>query len=101
MKVEIQPINDKGRPLTKALRLKSPAFRGVLRVFEDRMHEFGRVVRCAQVVSQTDGLETVVLPTLLDVELLWMDKAAMRLRGTEIIDGVLFGQTWDVKVLGC
>ncbi len=99
MRAEIRPINFRGKPLAKAQRLKEPASRGNLRVFENRLHTLGRVVICATLTSATDGLETPLLPELLDVQIIWADDNMMRLRGVEQIDGVLFGQTWDIRVL--
>lgn len=99
MRVEVRPINQRGRPLGKAERLSAPPSRGTLKVAENRLHSFGRVVMCAKLVSATDGLETELLPELLDAELIWLDGAVMRLRGTEQVEGALFGQTWDIKVL--
>jgi hypothetical protein len=99
MKVEVRPLNDKGRPLSKAARQAAAASRGMLKVADDRMHAFGRVVRCARVVSDRDGTEMDLLPPLLDMELLWADGELMRLRGNEQVGDVLFGQTWEVRVL--
>jgi hypothetical protein len=99
MRVEVRPINQNGRPLGKAERQSSPPSRGRLKVAENRLHSFGRVVMCAKLVSATDGLETELLPELLDAELIWLDGETIRLRGVEQVGGALFGQTWDIKVL--
>lgn len=99
MQVEVRPINIRGKALAKGEREKSPASRGRLRVSENRLHAFGRVVMCAKLVSATDGVETQLLPELLDAHLIWLDEKSLRLRGNELVDGILFGQTWDIKVL--
>jgi len=99
MKVEVRPIYQGGKPIQLATRLKGPPVRGKLKVFENRLHAFGRNVRCASLSSATDGTDTALLPELLDVEILMLDGEAMRLRGMEQVDGCLLGQTWDVKVL--
>ncbi|WP_374259395.1 hypothetical protein [Aquabacterium sp.] len=99
MRVEIRPINLRGKPLKKAERNALAPVRGNLKVFENKLHAFGRAVRCARVLSTSDGLEADLLPELLDAELLWLDDKAIRLRGVEQVDGTLFGQTWDIKVL--
>lgn len=99
MRIEVRPLNHLGRPLRKSERTKSPPCRGSLKVFENRLHSFGRAVMCAHVVSLTDGLESDLLPELVDMQLIWLDGATMRIRGTESVDGALYGQTWDIKVL--
>ena len=40
-----------------------------------------------------------LLPELTDVELIWLDAGNLRLKGTELIDGAGYTQTWDVRVL--
>ena len=99
MRVEIRPMNVRGKTLRKAERTALPATRGILKVFENRIHGLGRTARVAQVISATDGVETELLPELLDAELIWLDGDVVRLRGTELVDGTAFGQTWDIKVL--
>ena len=98
MKVEVRPLNKNGRELPKQAR--APACRGKLKVYDDRLRVVGRWVKCATVVSETDGLETRVLPDLVDVELLWLDAGRMRLRGNEEVLGALMAQTWEVKAVG-
>lgn len=99
MKVEVHCINRQGRPLPKAQRLSQPACRGELKVFENRLHALNRVVRCAQLVSVSDGLETELLPELTDAQLLWVDDRRMRFSGIELVEGALYQQGWDVRVL--
>ena len=99
MRAEVRPLNVLGKPLPKAQHQKEPACRGKLHVAENRMHAFGRVVNCATLTSATDGLDTPLLPELLDVQIIWLDNSSMRLRGIEDVGGTLFAQTWDIKVL--
>lgn len=99
MRVEVRPMNVRGKVLKAAERKALPATRGKLKVFENRIHSLGRTVRVAQVVSATDGTETELMPELLDADVLWVEGDAIRVRGTELVDGTAFGQTWDVKVL--
>lgn len=99
MRAEVRPLNLRGKPLDKAVRARTPASHGTLRVFENRLHVFGRAVTCATLTSTTDGLETMLLPELLDVQIIWADDYVMRLRGNEQLDGAFFGQTWEVRVL--
>lgn len=99
MKVEVHIINYRGRPLSRIERDKQPSVRGKLKLFENRLHAFNRSVRCAQVVSLTDGLDSSLLPELIDAELIWLDNDRMRLRGIEGVDGAYFAQTWDIRVL--
>lgn len=99
MKVEVHCINRQGRPLPKSQRLSQPVCRGELKVFENRLHALNRVVRCARLVSLTDGLESELLPELTDAQLLWVDDRKMRFSGIETVDGTFYQQSWDVKVL--
>lgn len=99
MRAEIRPINVRGKSLPKAVRLNESAYTGTLRIFENRLHAFGRVVTCATLTDPKDGLGRLALPELLDVQIIWLDDNGMRLRGIEQVDGVLFGQTWEIKVL--
>lgn len=99
MYVEVRPMNHQGKPLVKAVAAKQPASRGQLRIFENRLHNFGRVVRCATLTSSTDGMDSHQLPELLDAEVIYLDSSLMRLRGLEQVGGTLFGQTWDVRVV--
>lgn len=101
MRVEVRPFNDRGRPLPKAQFKKQPYCMGKLRIFDDRMHYLDRPVRRATLTHPTDGLNTSLMPDLIDVEVLWLDDTTMRLRGMEHIEGAFYGQTWDIKVLKC
>ena len=99
MRVEVNCINRRGRPLSRTERQQQPALKGELKVMENRLHPFNRAVMCANVLSITDGLEQPVLPELTDVQLIWLDGKRLRLRGNEQVEGALFAQTWDVRVL--
>lgn len=99
MRAEVRPIFVRGKEMPKAVREKEPARRGALSVAENRLHAYGRVVTCAKLTSTSDGLDTPLLPELTDVQIIWLMDSSMRLRGIEQVDGVLYGQTWDIKVL--
>lgn len=101
MRVEVRTINQKGKLLKKADRLNLPPCRGELKLLENRLHTLGRATTCARIVSAGDGLETDLLPELVDASVIWMDDKAIRLRGIEIIDDIHYSQTWDIKVLAC
>ena len=99
MRADVRPVNDRGRPLFKAVRLKQAASRGELRLAENRLHSLGRVVLSATLTDDAGGTGTALLPELLDAQVIWIDGTTMRLRGVETIDGVSYAQTWDVTVL--
>lgn len=99
MKVEVRPLNVLGKPQRKKDVDKTPPCRGKLKVFENRLHTFGRSLLCAQVVDVNDGLEAQLLPELSNAELLWLDNDRMRLSGLERVDTMTFYQTWDVRVV--
>ena len=98
MKVEVQLVNEKGRGLPARERTRMPKYRGRLCIRETRCHELGRITPTAQLLDPTDGTEQVSLPALHDATVLFLNDGQMRIRGFEFIEGVQFGQTWDVKV---
>ncbi len=61
-------------------------------------HPLGRVVTTAHVIDTVDNIESTLIE-LYDVTLLWIDGKQMRLRGFEDVEGVQYGQTWDVELL--
>jgi hypothetical protein len=52
----------------------------------------------AHLVSSTDGADTPLLPALHDASMLFVEGEKIRVRGFELVDGVQYGQTWDIKV---
>ncbi len=98
MKVEVELINERGRIVATKTRATMPRYRGVLRMNEERIQVLGRAVMIAQLVSGTDGTDTPLLPVLHEATVLYMRGAQIRVRGFELVDGVQYGQTWDVKV---
>jgi len=98
MKVEVQPIYEKGKSARAKERVALPKYRGTLRVREERVHELGRMVTVAAVLSDTDGAESPVLPALHDACLLYVNGSQLRIRGFELVGDAQYGQTWDVKV---
>jgi hypothetical protein len=98
MKVEVQLVNEKGRGVPTKERASMQAYRGVLQIQEARCHELGRIVVTAELRSGTDGDETALVPTLFEAGVLFLAKGRMRVRGTEFVGGIQYGQTWDVRV---
>ena len=84
--------------MKKAERDALAPARGKLKLFENRIHTLGRTVRVAQVLSSTSDTEIELLPELLDADVVWMDDALVRIRGTEMVDGTAFAQTWDIRL---
>lgn len=101
MQIEVWTLNLRGKSLPKEAWEKEAPCRGRLRVRENRMHAFGRAVLTASLHGTTDGHADELLPALLDAQIIWAEEGRMRLRGQELIDGALYGQTWDIKVIGC
>lgn len=98
MKVEIQMVNEKGRSIPAKDRASMQKYRGMLCIQEARSHELGRIVVTAELRSGTDGDETALVPALFDAGVLFLSKGQMRVRGFELVGGVQYGQTWDVRV---
>lgn len=101
MKVEVQPIYNKGRGMRSKERASRPPFRGTLQVREERVHELGRNATIAALLSTTDGTQQPLLPSLHDANLLYVNGVQLRIRGFELVDEVQYAQTWDVKVVSC
>lgn len=98
MRVKVRPINVAGRPLFARERERREVFAGELKVMENRIHPLGRVVTTARVIDTVDNVESTLIE-LYDVTLLWIDGRQMRLRGFEDVEGVQYGQTWDVEMV--
>ncbi|MBV8470357.1 MAG: hypothetical protein JOY60_10935 [Burkholderiaceae bacterium] len=101
MKVEVQPIYERGKALRTKDRATMPKYRGTLRVREERVSDWARAVTTAALVSDLDGVEAPVLPALLDANVLFIQGAQLRISGFELVEGAQYGQTWDVKVREC
>ena len=100
MKVEVQPIYERGRGVrAKQRAAKVAVYRGTLQVREERVHELGRNTTIASVLSTTDGKNAPVLPALHDASLLYVSGTQLGLRGFELVEDVQYAQTWDVKVV--
>jgi hypothetical protein len=97
--VEVKLINEKGKPLPRDTRATREGYRGTLRVRQDRINVYGRFVTKAQLLRKGDATGIALLPDLLDAEVIWVEDGALRIRGTEMLDGVQFNQTWEAKVL--
>lgn len=98
MKVEIQLINERGRPVAAKTRSTMSTYRGVLRMREERVHELGRTVVVAKLVSSTDGTDSELVPALHEASMLFLNGAQLRVRGYELVGGIQFGQTWEIRV---
>lgn len=101
MKVEVQLVNERGRPVATRQRAAMPKYRGALRVHEERIQALGRNVVTAQLLSETDGADVPLLPTLHDASMLFLKGDQIRVRGFELVEGVQYGQTWDIRVSLC
>lgn len=101
MKVEVQLINEKGRGIATRDRAHMKKYRGHLRIQEGRSQAFGRIVLMTDLLSATGDAEEIMLPTLHDASVIYLSKGTMRIRGFELIEGVQYGQTWDLKVPKC
>ena len=99
MKVEVKCINEKGKALPTKLRKEREAYRGLLRIRQDRVDAYSRFVTKAQLMNKDDATGSTVLPDLLDAEVIWAQDGAMRIRGTELLDGTQYVQTWEARVL--
>lgn len=99
MNVEVKCINERGKALPTKFRKEREAYRGLLRIRQDRVDAYGRFVTKAQLMQKDDATGATVLPDLLDAEVIWAQDGEMRIRGTEMLEGVQFVQTWEARVL--
>lgn len=98
MKAQVQMLNENGRPVPNRERSKLATYRGQLRIHESRSGALGRITPVAELVSATDGTQLPLVPSLHDAAVLFLRDGQLRIRGFEVVDGVQFGQTWDVRV---
>lgn len=79
-------------------RLESWAVFGVLRVGEVRDHELGRPVLIARLLDPTTKVDTDLLPSLGDSQLLSINGRQIRIAGIERLKDSDVTQTWLVEV---
>ena len=101
MKVEVQLVNEKGCPIPTRERQSMPKYCGTMHVRESRVHALGRILPIAELYSETDKAKQQLVPMLHDADVLFLLKNQMRIRGFEIVEGVQYGQVWDVRVQPC
>src|SRR5450830_129431 len=97
MKVEVQLVNEKGCAIPAKQRAAMPKYRGILHVRETRVHALGRILPTAELYSNTDKAKQDLVPMLYDADVLFLLNNQMRIRGFEMVNGVQYGQTWDIK----
>ena len=73
-------------------------YHGHLRIQEARSQAFGRIVLMTDLLSATGDADDAMLPTLHDACVIYLNKGTMRIRGFEVVNGIQYGQTWDLKV---
>jgi hypothetical protein len=96
MHVKVRKINSMGKPLFSGDPTRQAVFPGKLKVMENRIHALGRVVVTASIIDTIDA-NAATLIELYDAVLLWADEKRMRMRGFEDIDGIQYGQTWEIE----
>jgi hypothetical protein len=96
MHVKVRKINSMGKPLFSGDPTRQTVFPGRLKVMENRIHALGRVVVTASIIDTIDA-NAATLIELYDAVLLWADEKRMRMRGFEDIDGIQYGQTWEIE----
>ena len=102
MRVEVQLVNELGRPLFTSERTsKAPRHTGDLQLVEERSNEYGRSTLVARLQDTRGGIREPIVPVLVDARVLWVQGSEIRIRGTERIDGVEYAQAWVAKVLPC
>jgi hypothetical protein len=98
MKVEVQLINANGRSIAAKDRTSMKKFRGRLRIVEARSQSLGRTVLTSDLLSSTGTADEELLPSLQDASVIYLCEGKMRIRGFEVVNGIQYGQTWDLKL---
>lgn len=99
MHVKVKKLNSNGKPLFSSDPSRQSVFAGQLKVQEQRSHPLGRVVITARVLNAIDNSASPVAE-IYDAVLLWADEKKMRMRGfEEDLEGVQYGQTWDIEIV--
>lgn len=101
MKVEVQQLFEEGRAIPRKESPARPRYRGRLSLGERRHSELGRIALTAELQSLTDSTGSSVLPPLLDAAVIYVDKRQLRIRGFETMNGLTYGQVWDIEVAEC
>ncbi|WP_227814121.1 hypothetical protein [Nitrogeniibacter aestuarii] len=99
MKVRVRLLCHKGKYLKRVELTDGPSHVGEVRVQEVRDLEMARPVMTGRLLQLVNGIETDVLPELLNAELVWLKGDAIRLAGLERVDGTLYAQTWSMELL--
>jgi hypothetical protein len=99
MKAAVQLINQRGSAIPARQRAAMPVYKGVLHIREARVPALGRIVATAELYSSTESVKQPLIPMLMDADVLFLRDTQMRIRGFEYVDGIQYGQTWDIKVL--
>ena len=69
---------------------------------EERSVEYGRAVLVADAAGHPRRDPRADRAALwLDARVLWIKGSEIRVRGTELVDGVEYAQAWVAKVLPC
>jgi len=97
VKVEVQLINENGRSIDAKHRASMNKYRGRLRIVEARSQSLGRTVLTSDLLSSTGAADEELLPSLHDASVIYLCNGTMRIRGFEVVNGVQYGQTWDLK----
>lgn len=98
MKVRVRLLRKEGRLLNRAELKDIPPHVGVLRVGEVRDHELGRPVLIARLLDPTTKVDTDLLPSLGDSQLLSVNGRQIRIAGIERLKDSDVAQTWLVEV---
>lgn len=102
MKVQIQLINERGRPLfTGERKHKAAKHTGELVLAQEHRPDYGRAALVAQLQDTRGGLREPIVPSLVDAQVLWVKDDQIRIRGTELVDGAEYAQAWAVTMLPC
>lgn len=93
MRLRIVPLRERGVARDRAQLRSEVGVVGDLYVEEFTSEEMCRTVRIARVAAERPK-DSVPLPTLIDVQLLWLGNHGFVLAGFERLSGVDYAQSW-------
>lgn len=99
MKVSCVCVFHRGEEIPRKIRQSTPSIEGELDHREERINRIGRTVRVAKIKDPADPKLLSKLPLLVDAVIEYAVGDAMRIRGVEEEEGVLYGQCWDIRLI--
>lgn len=96
MRVRVQTLRRNGQLLNRSELKDVPPLVGILRVREIRDIMTNETIVCANLLDPSNQQETDLLPPLMEPKLIWGEKTAWRLKGSERLKDGDKVQSWEL-----